>query len=154
MASSATPTVIRALLAVATAGAAVGVNVNPGFDLTNMEADAGIFVGSDDIAAVTPTGSTSDQAMATAGTPRSRSQIGIVPCAAYIRRGDGDLLAAMDTAYAQMAIFEAAFRADQRIGIGGYSLVVVQLGSEALSWSEVAGVEVLLTFPVQFEVRI
>lgn len=155
MSTSATPVAIRALITVGTAGASAGVTVTPGFDITNVQTTTTIFVGSDDIAATTPNGSSSDQEMATAGTPRARSQIGIVPCAAYVRRGDGDLLAAMDTAYAQMAIFEAAFRADQRIGIsGGYPLVVFQLGGESLQWSEVEGVEVLLTFPVKFEFRL
>lgn len=156
MSTSALLPVLGALVTAAQAGAPAGASVFTGWDATNVNVDKSLTIGSSDLTSDSAVvASISAQEQATAGTPRSRSQVGTVSCAAFVRRGDGDLLAAATDAYALQAVIENALRTDPRLGLVAYPLVVIQFGDESLSWGFGDGLaEALLVFDIQFEVRL
>jgi len=156
MSTSALLPVLNAVVAAATAGVAADTSVFTGWDASNVAVDKSLTIGSSDLASDSAVvASTSAQEMATAGTPRSRSQTGSLSAAAFVRRGDGDLLAAATDAYTIQAVIETALRADPRLGLVAYPLVVIQFGDESLSWGYDDGfAEALLVFNIQFEVRL
>lgn len=158
MATSVTPSIIDALFTQATA-ALPAVRVTDGFQLSDDPNDGGILsIGVDDgqspSAATTSNGS---QEQATAGTPRSRNQVGSVNCWALTWNGDGDQKAARDSAFAIQAAVENILRTDPQLGIArpNGQVLVIQIGDERLEQSQSdIGAEALLSFTIQFEARI
>lgn len=156
MATSALPLVMAALLATAESGVQADVDVFLGFDLSNLDSDTSLTIGSSDVLSQSDVvASTSVQAPATLSPQRTRDQDGSVSCVAWAQRGDTDLMATLQAAYTQMAVIETALRADPTLGVGQPGRAVLQLGDESLTWSQVeSGSEVLIVFTVQFKVRI
>lgn len=156
-ATSVTPFIIDALFAQATA-ALPDVKVYDGFGLTDDPGPDILMIGVDDgQSSSAATSADSSQTMATAGTPRSRSQTGSINCWALSWTGNAEPKDARDAVYAIQAAVEDILRADPTLGLAqpNGQVFVIQIGDERLMQDQTnTGAEALLTFTVNFEARI
>jgi hypothetical protein len=162
MATSAIPTLIDTLVAQTTA-ALTDRLVTDGYGVTSDFNPNLLMIGVDDPSALDPANSAdSSQTMATAGTPRSRSETGRITCAALSWSGGTDQKTVRDAAFATVAAVENLLRADPRLGLTSYPLLVMQMGDDLrltqnqyqATEDTAGGVEALLIFTIAFEARI
>jgi len=157
MATSVVPLIIDALFDQATT-ALPDVAVFDGFQLTNTPGPDILMIGVDDGQSTSAaTTSESSQTMATAGTPRSRTQTGSINCWALSWTGNATPKSARDRVYAIQAAVENILRADPSMGLAqpNGQVFVIQIGDERLMQDqEGSGAEALLTFTIAFEARI
>ncbi len=156
-ATSVTPLIIDSLFTQATA-ALPDVKVFDGYGITATPGPDILMIGVDDgQATAAATSADSSQTMATAGTPRSRSQNGSINCWALSWTGNAEPKDARDAVYAIQAAVEDILRADPSMGLAqpNGQVFVIQIGDERLSQDQTnTGAEALLAFTVNFEARI
>lgn len=158
MAVSIVPVLIDALVTQATA-ALSDANVYDGYGVTS-DPGSYLMVGVDDPDSASRAPSMSQsQTMATAGTPRSRTETGTIPNVIYCWNGDGATgqKAARDAAYGVAEALATILRADPSLGITAPAaqVVVCQVDSITLDQNQdTNGADALVTLTVAFEARI
>lgn len=157
MAVSIVPALIDALFAQATA-TLPDVTVYDGYGVSDDAGDY-LMIGVDDPDSLSRAPSMSQtQTMATAGTPRSRTETGTIPNVIYCWNGDGPTgqKAARDAAYAVAETVAGLLRADPTLGVSsGYQVVVCQVTDITLDQNQDSnGADALITLTIGFEARI
>jgi hypothetical protein len=151
MASAAFPSVIAAIVSVATAAVAP-VRVSRGRDTSNDPGDV-VQVGIQDLEADVDSAGSFQQTMQTFGG--AREEVGEVNCLIVAWNGQGDADASCDTAFGYLASIESAVRAAPALGLTAFDYVVAELSAGVVSESQNnAGATTAVTFVITYKIRI
>jgi hypothetical protein len=152
MSSAAWPSVIGAVMTVATAALAP-VRVVRGLDVSGDPSDA-VMIGLQDIQVPDWASAGSfQQTMQTFGG--NREEVGTVHGLLLARDGGGDQALAGTTAFGYLASLEAAVRADPTLGLTGFDYVVAEMSAGDVTESQNdEGAATVLSFVISYKVRI